>query len=74
MGECELALCRGARGVRFLLDVDRNAAVLQTGVPQCFAVGLVVCGGLCVLELLSARLAAADNDHHPESAGPGRDR
>ena len=58
----------------FFPDVDRNAAVLQTGGSQCFAVGLVVCGGLCVLELLSARLAAADNDHHPEWAGRGRHR
>jgi hypothetical protein len=30
----------------------------------------IVCGGLCVLELLSARLAAADNEHHPESPIP----
>jgi hypothetical protein len=34
----------------------------------------IVCGGLCVLELLSARLAAADNEHHPECADPGRCR
>jgi hypothetical protein len=25
-------------------------------------------------KLLSARLAAADNDHHPECVGPGRNR
>jgi len=73
-GECELALCRRSRGVGFFLDIDRNAVVFQASVSQCLAVGLVVRGGLCVLELLSARLAAADNDHHPECVGPGRNR
>ena len=56
----ELALCRRSRGVGFFLDIE------------CLAIGFVVRGGLCVFELLSARLAAADNDHHPESVGPGR--
>jgi len=74
LGGCELALCRGSRGVGFFLDIDRNAFVFQTSVSQCLAIGLVVRGGLCVLELLSARLAAAENDHHPECVGPGRNR
>ena len=35
---------------------------------------LLFAAALCVLELLSARLAAAENDHHPECVGPGRNR
>jgi hypothetical protein len=74
LGGCELALCRGSRGVGFFLDIDRNAVVFQTSVSQCLAIGLVVRGGLWFLGLLAARLAAAENDHHPECVGPGRNR
>ena len=70
LGGCELALCRGSRGVGFFLDIDRNAVVFQTSVSQCLAIGLVVRGGLWFLGLLAARLAAAENDHHPECVGP----
>src|SRR5262249_46342388 len=51
LGERGLALRRGARRVRFLLDPDRY---VQAGVLRCGAFGAVVCGVFRVLDLLPA--------------------
>jgi hypothetical protein len=67
LGERELALCRCAVSDRFFLDTD-----LHIGFPRRCAVGPVVCGRLRILDLLSARPAAADIGHRPENASSGR--
>jgi hypothetical protein len=58
--ECELDLYRHADGGRFFLDLDRLAAVFQTGNLRRLVVGLVICDGFRVLDLLPARLVPAD--------------
>jgi hypothetical protein len=67
LGERELALCRCAISDRFFLDTD-----LHIGFPRRCAVSPVVCGRLRILDLLSARPAAADIGHRPENASSGR--
>src|SRR5262245_47470462 len=58
-----LALFRRANGGRFFLDLNRHAAVFQAGFLRRSAVGPIICGSPCVLDLLPARLAAADYGH-----------
>jgi len=67
LGERELALCHRAISDRIFLDPDQHIYF-----PRRCAVGPAICGWLRILDLLSARPAAADIGHRPESANSGR--
>ena len=67
LGERELALRHRAISDRIFLDPDQHIYF-----PQRCAVGPAICGRLRILDLLSARPAAADIGHRRESANSDR--
>src|ERR1019366_8725722 len=62
----ELALCRRADGVRLYRNRHRQPVVLQPSRDRRRAVGTGVRGDLRGLDLLSARITAADIAQRPE--------
>jgi hypothetical protein len=74
LGGCELALCRGSRGVGFFSTLIGMLLSFKRVFRSAWLSALLFAAAFVYWKLLSARLAAADNDHHPECVGPGRNR